>query len=493
MNQSWDVIVIGAGTAGMPTASFAAQRGARVLLVEQDDRVGGTLWYSGGQMSAAGTRLQRSRGIDDSAEAHFDDIMRITRGTSEPVLLKLFTDHGGAAFDWLMENGFDVAPDCPACLDVHEPYRTRRSVWGNEGGLSVQKTLKRALDAEIARGQVTLRLGTELVSILRGPAGAVSGIRVRHRRSGTTEALRAANIVLTTGGYIANRAMYERYSPGFPYGAASNPKSTGTGLAAAVAVGARVKGGEMALPSYGCVLEDPNDRASATFIGGPHDALSAYTWLETSPQRRRPWEIHVNLRGERFVREDTPSVDHRECALRDQPDWRFFIVFDEGIRQNAPRITTRWSEAALKAAFGTHPSFLIDESLAGLARQMGVGGAALARTVADYNAAVAAGTDAKFAREFLPRALVKPPFYAIQCFGLLVMSPAGLDVDANLRVLDERGQPITGLYAAGEVLGHWRVAGDAYAPGTSVTPAITFGRLLGQRFLHWQGARAAAE
>ncbi|MBM3506061.1 MAG: FAD-dependent oxidoreductase [Alphaproteobacteria bacterium] len=493
MTTTWDVIVVGAGTAGMPTATFAALRGARVLLIEQAERVGGTLWYSGGQMSAADTRLQRSRGIEDSAAEHFRDIMRITRQTSEPVLLELFTDHAGAAFDWLMDNGFDVAAECPACLDVHEPYRTRRSVWGNEGGLSVMKALKRALDREIARGAVTLKLSSELTGFLRAPNGAVIGVQVRDRRTGVSAEHRGENVVLTTGGYVANRELYERYSPGTPYGVASNPEAKGTGFALAAALGARVKGGEMALPSYGCVLEDPKDRSSQRFIGGPHDALSAYIWLETSPQRRRPWEIHVNLRGERFVREDIPSVDHRECALRDQPDWRFFILFDEGIRQNAPKITTRWSEAALKGAFGTHPSFLVDDSLNGLARQMGVDEAALSRTVAEYNAAVASGLDAKFGREFLPRAIAKPPFYAVQCFGLQVMSPAGLDVDADLRVLDQAGKPIGSLYAAGEVLGHWRIAGDAYAPGTSVTPAITFGKMLGERLLSWSNARAAAE
>ena len=80
INEDWDVIVVGAGTAGIPTAIFAGQRGARVLLVEADSRIGGTLHWSTGQMTAAGTKLQKRLGIEDHPDWHFDDCMRISRG-----------------------------------------------------------------------------------------------------------------------------------------------------------------------------------------------------------------------------------------------------------------------------------------------------------------------------------------------------------------------------------------------------------------------------
>ena len=77
-----DVLVVGAGTAGIPAAVYAARRGAKVVLLEGQDKIGGTLHVSSGHMSAGGTRLQAERGISDSGEAHYDDVMRISRGTS---------------------------------------------------------------------------------------------------------------------------------------------------------------------------------------------------------------------------------------------------------------------------------------------------------------------------------------------------------------------------------------------------------------------------
>jgi fumarate reductase flavoprotein subunit len=106
--QHWDVIVVGAGTAGMPLAIFAARRGGRVLLVDAAPRTGGTLLLSPGQMSAAGTKLQRSLGIDDTPQEHYDDVMRISANTANPEVLRLAVDNAAAAADWLMDCGFKI-------------------------------------------------------------------------------------------------------------------------------------------------------------------------------------------------------------------------------------------------------------------------------------------------------------------------------------------------------------------------------------------------
>ena len=91
--KNWDVIVIGAGSAGLPLAIKAAERGAKVLQLEADYRIGGTLHWSSGQISAAGTKLQRSVGIDDSPDEHFRDAQRIAKDSIDPVVLRTFVDH----------------------------------------------------------------------------------------------------------------------------------------------------------------------------------------------------------------------------------------------------------------------------------------------------------------------------------------------------------------------------------------------------------------
>ena len=88
-DQHWDLIIVGAGTAGLPTALFASQRGARVLLIEKAATLGGTLYLSTGQIAGAGTVFQKQKGIKDSPEAHYEDIMRINHHTSDPELARL--------------------------------------------------------------------------------------------------------------------------------------------------------------------------------------------------------------------------------------------------------------------------------------------------------------------------------------------------------------------------------------------------------------------
>lgn len=487
----WDVIIVGAGTAGMPTAIFAAQRDARVLLVEQARRVGGTLWYSGGQMAATGTRLHAERGIDDTPDEFVEDMRRISHNTFNEPMLRIVAEHSGATIDWLLDLGYEVDPECPAILIVHEPYMTKRSFWGPEEGRSIIKALEPELMAEVSRGRIDLRFETECVDLLQDGDGAVTGIVTRNR-AGAEHRHTGDNVVVTTGGYAANPDMFSIYSPGTPYYSATNPESTGTGLALLEAIGARIEGGDKALPSYSCVLDDPADPTCRTFIGGEHNALSAYVWLDTAPQSRLPWEIHINLDGERFVREDVASVDKREIALKAQRDWRMFIVFDEGIRQNAPPITPFWSEIELRAALGGHPSFLEADTLEALAEQMGIDAATLENAVSRYNDCVAEGQDPDFGREFLPKPIVKPPFFAIGCVGMSVMSPAGVVVDEQFRVIDHADRAIPNLYAAGEILGYARLGGEAFVPGMSVTPALTYGRLLGQRILEWQSSERPA-
>jgi len=106
MTQQWDVIVVGGGTAGMPAATFAAERGARVLVVDAAADVGGTLHLSTGQLSAAGTRLQAAKGVTDSTDAHYDDVMRISKNTADKTLVRLAVDNAAETFDWLQDNGF---------------------------------------------------------------------------------------------------------------------------------------------------------------------------------------------------------------------------------------------------------------------------------------------------------------------------------------------------------------------------------------------------
>ena len=479
MSDNWDVIIVGAGSAGIPTAIFAGQRGARVLLIEADSRIGGTLHWSSGQMTAAGTKLQKSLGIEDHPDWHFEDCQRILGGTMNETLGRLAIDNAAVTFDWLMDIGFEPIPETPVAGWGHEPHRVRRYAWGENGGLSVLEVMEPLLDIEIGRGNVTLSLETRLTDLVV-EEGAVVGVRAE-ARDGTIATIRGQNVVLTTGGYAANPELWADLTPGYPLRSHCNPYSRGDGIVAARKIGAKVDRGDMFLCTFAGVMQDPDD------------PLSVRMGLTLNPRFRIPWEIYVNRAGKRFVREDHPSVDHREHALLEQDGMETFVVFDEGIRQNAPHFDPEVEREHVAKLFGKNPSYFKADTLADLAAQCGIDAANLEASVAEYNQAVETGTDPAFGRETLPRPIERPPYLAIRAVGMSVVSPAGINADGGLRVSTADGSPIPNLYAAGEVLGFARLSGAGFLGGMSLTPALTFGRLLGQKLLNWEGAREAAE
>lgn len=471
MAETWDVVVVGGGTAGLPCAIFAAQRGARVLVLEHAPQVGGTLHYSAGQMSAAGTKRQKHLGIVDSPERHFADIMQLSRHTADPTLLRLAVEHAAETADWLEDLGYEPLLGHPLRGLSHESYSERRSMVSEEGGLDIRKAVVRLFDRLVSEGRITLQSDTEVTALVQEKSGKVCGV-VAHRSDGAVNRVSGRNVVLATGGFNANPALYKELMNRPQYAAFAYPYARGTGTKLAMAAGGRVRGAEKYLCQFGPILE--SDEEPARLLA----------WADVGVTDRKPWEVYVNAHGERFVAEDVPSIHERESALLQQPDCRFWIVFDEGIAQAAPSIVHGWSKEGVMAAFATQRLFYRAETLHELANKAGIDPTGLAETIANYNEYVSTRRD-PLGRLHLPQAIEQPPFYAIRCQGTTAGSCAGIAVDDKLRVIDADERPIPGLYAAGEILGSAQLMGQAFCGGMMVTPALTFGRLLGESLLNW--------
>lgn len=467
---NWDLIVVGGGSAGLPAAIFAARRGGRVLLLDHADQLGGSLWVATGQMSAAGTKLQQERGIEDSPDLHFEDVMRISRGTANPGLVRLAVDHAAETFDWLIAEGFEPLPEHPITGFGHEPYRLPRYYWGAEGALSIKHVLLPIVEALAAEGRIDVRLSHAVTGLVTNADGAVTGVRTRDA-NGVEQFFAASAVLLACGGYAGNPEMFEKLN-GYPqYNAAPWPWSKGDGLRLGEAVGGYARGAENVYVNFGTLFD--TDEFPARAIGR----------IEHFPERRQPWEIYVNAIGGRFVREDIESVDAREMALLHQPDHRYWIVFDHRILMEAPPIVVGWSREEMLAAFErAGPAFLSADTVEGLAEKAGIDPAGLAKAVAGYNYGVQTGQDF-FGRQHRPLPIAEPPFHAIRMQASAISSAIGLAVDDGLRVIRRNGMPIRNLYAAGEILGSSQTMGQAACGGMMVTPAMTFGRLLGDRLI----------
>jgi len=469
MNE-YDVIVVGAGTAGLPAAIFAATRGLRVLMLEKLDRIGGTLHLATGQMSAAGTSLQRDRGIEDSPDLHFADVMRISHGTANAELVRVAVDIAPETIEWLRSNAFEFHPDCPAIVFNHEAYSVPRTYWGTNKALSILTVLDRLVQPHLASRAITLCLGMTVTRLLLDGDDRVAGV-VAHDVDGDENELHARQVVLTAGGYGGNPEMFRRYETLPLYGPLPAPAS-GEVIAAAIEGGAGFRNARNFLPSFGGIEDTP----------GSHRIV----WTDRpmlQPQLRKPWEIYVNRAGQRFVAEDEESNDVRERALLAQPDMLFWVVYDSRIAREAPTLLPAYDEARLAQSFAAHPSFTRADTLAELAHKAGIDSSGLAATIAAYNASVARGKD-ELGRKHLRLAIVEPPFVALRNHGVAVKSAGGIDVDRGLRVRRRDGRVFTNLFAAGETIGGGLLSGNAFVGGMSLTPWLGFGRLIGRDFVH---------
>ena len=477
MKADVDVVVVGAGTAGLPCAIELAEAGARVTVLEMDARVGGTLHGTGGQMSASRSRLQQAKGIADSPDDHLADIMRIGRAKADPAVARTAVELAPDTLAWLEGLGLRLPDDQPVLYYGHDPYSIPRTYWPPEMGVGILAVLEPVFAAHVAAGRIDLRLGHRLADLLV-EEGRVTGVRA-DGPGGPVE-LRARAVVLATGGYAASRALFDELHPGLDVILGGYRTATGDGLVAARRAGAAVRNAECHLSSAGGIETGPEPGTGSIWEA----------FANTNASFRVPREIFVNARGERFVAEDEPSQDHQERALQAQGG-RSWLVFDEAAIDEDESIVIGWSADMLRAQADAGDGVV---SRAGtieeLARKAGIDPAGLARTVAGWNAICAAGSD-PLGRTALDWPIRTPPFYAIRTGGIALLSFAGLAVDGELRVLDAAGTPIPGLYAAGEVLGAGATMGAGFCSGMAVTPAIGFGRLLGRRLAGAAGAPGA--
>ena len=472
--EQWDAIVIGAGTAGIPAAISAAERGLKVLVIEKASVIGGTLFVSTGQISGAGTVFQERKGIKDSPDQHYDDIMRLNHNTSDPKLTRILADHAGPTINWLAANGYTIFENHPVTKMAHDAFSVARyqqgpkgakSPWG--GGLAILNTMKPLFDKEVNKGSITILLETSAVDLIQSPNGDIKGV-VTQNNEGQTLEYKGQSVILASGGCASNPRMYEELH-GVPlYCQMAYPQSQGAGLILGQSVGGYLRGGEKYSPLYGMVLSD--DKVPSTPYGVVINAIE-----------RKPWEILVNAEGKRFVQEDHKSIDHIEHQIGKQSAHRHWAILDQRMLNEMPPMIYDWTNERIMNEAGSHTMFKSASSIRELAIKSGLHPVNLEKSVNDFNASLKSKQADSTGRLHRPLAIEEGPFYSVRMSGWSLCSFAGLGVNENFEVTRPTGEPIKNLYAIGEVIGFGATSGNAYVNGMGVTPALTYGRLLGQR------------
>ncbi|WP_350284584.1 FAD-dependent oxidoreductase [uncultured Croceitalea sp.] len=472
--MKYDILIIGAGTAGMSCAITAAQRGLKVGVIEKSNHVGGAMHWSGGHMSAGGTRLQKEKGIEDSVEKHLADIYRINNKSGDLDLIELAVAEAPKTIEWLDELGMEWASDCPRIIYGHVAYETARTIYGPEKALSIYKVLYPQWEEKVASGNIECHFENTFIGL--GKSEERFDTVICSTEDGELS-YSGKNIVITSGGYGSNPAYFQQKHPNIPLVSSCYPTATADGHVILEKHGGQFRYGEFHLPSLGGMEEEEGS--------GRVDFNANWAMVLTSVYRQ-PRDIYVNTLGKRFIREDEVSPETRELATMQQPNWCFWVVFDEAALNspdengNHNPIMIGRSVKEMKAEAERGHALRMANSIEELAEVTGLPMDNLKQTIAEYNTMVETKTDLDFGRTYLKDPIKTAPFYALKVHASVLVTFGGIKVNKDLQVLDADGEPMSGIYAAGEVLGLGATSGSSFCSGMAITPALGFGRILGR-------------
>ncbi len=483
-----DVIIVGAGGAGLAAAIAAADEGAEsIIIVEKLGKTGGSLNFTSGSMSGAETIIQELDGIEDTKESYIEDILSNGAQLGDRELIEIFVDEDVDAIQWLWDHGLSEY--------TFSEQNGKKSVFAPEHQLySIQRTYKpkamdpanyksavhEILDKEIAGyDNITIDYYTEITELVGNEKGQVLTAVGYNSDTKKTVAYKAdKGIVMATGGYSGNPKMmgkYAEYGENYLVGGADS--ADGKGIRIMQNAGAAVDEEKLAyIPTFPMGLEYSEGKGA---IG------DVYMW--------KAGGIYVNQEGKRFINETLDEVVPRETALEEQTGAVQYNIFTDKIVEDlkAAKAAFMWEYYYEPEQGIGHKLIQSADTLEELAGIIGVPADTLAETVKAYNEAVEAGGTDEFGRDFsgTPTAysvavnkIEGDKYYAVPIKALVVMTLGGVTVNHDMQVVDESGNPIPGLYAAGEVVGG--IWGRFVSGGTGVMGPVVFGRITGRNVVN---------
>lgn len=453
---SADAVVVGGGGAGMAAATRLAQLGKSVILVEKSGFLGGAISVSGGNQVVMGSQLQIDNGVsDDSVESMVADFEANGANKNNKEILTLFAENVGATTDWLVAS-------CGITYEegLHQlgEYSHNRELAYTGGGAGFAEAMRKAVD----EAGVQVLLNTKAESLITDN-GAVVGVKASSSDADYT--ITAGSVVMATGGYGANKDMLtDEMKSALYYGPAS---STGEGIQMAQAVGAQTANMEYG-KRYPNGIEVSEGMAKSTIAG------NIVGWTMSA--------ILVNKDGNRVVNEKASNRTILEEELKQEGGELYLLMdaetFEAWKAKLAPAgISDADIEKYLEANGTTTPVFAHGETLEEAAAAAGINADNLKATVEKYNSFVAKGSDDDFGRAatYLTKTIGEGPYYIVEQKPRFATTMGGLVINTSMQVLNESGEPITGLYAAGEDCG--QVMGDDSPSGANNAWALTSGKL----------------
>ncbi len=439
LNITTDIVVIGAGGAGLTAALEAKNAGKDVIVVEKMPMVGGNSLRATGGLNAAGTPQQEALGIEDSPEIHYQDTMKGGYEKNDPELVRTLTNDAPKAVEWLIGIGADLS-------DVGKlAGSTNSRAHRPTGGAAVGPHIVQVLKENIEKENIEVLLNTEATEILYED-NMVKGITAKDKERNVIT-IEAKAVIIATGGFSANSEMVtELNSELAGFGTTNHPGATGDGIVMATKIGAATT-----------QMEEIQTHPTVVPTNG---------YMITEAVRGNG-AIIVNRDGKRFTNE-MGTRDVVSEAILEQEKETAFLFFDDSVRESLSAI-----DGYIQMGLTTE-----GESIEEIAAALEISAENLQATIDSYNSYVEAQEDPEFARPDMPRKLEKAKYYAIEIGPAIHHTMGGLKINSNAEVLNTNGDTISGLYAAGEVTGG--VHGGNRLGGNAVADIIVFGRIAGQ-------------
>lgn len=487
--ETADVIVVGAGGAGLSAAVTAAQNGKSVVVLEKMPIIGGNTLRCASAYNTADPERQAALEMSDVLKQSVEKAISEEPANDEHKQLMADVK---AKYDEYLASGATTLFDCP------EWHALQTYNGGDKVGnvTLIRKYAENTLDTlnwmiglgmpvtdKVSQGagalwqrthQVDAPAGTGLISPLYEAAmkngvtimtsmkadslivedGKVTGVAATDAFGSVYEYRAASGVILATGGYSNNKELRQQSNPALtPEMVSTNqPGATGDGIVMATAIGAGTTGMDyvqvypLATPGTGAL------QGRARKMSGLDDV------------------IDVNKEGLRFVNEDARRDDF-VAAIKQQTDGIVYDINDSTIVEEtnsfAENVETLVALGRIYKA----------DTLTELAAQLGMPEGNLEKTVAEYNEMVANKEDPVFGRKLFDRAIEVGPFYATPRAPSIHHTMGGLTINTDAQVLDTDGNVIAGLFAAGEVTGG--IHGSNRLGGNATADVLTFGRIAG--------------
>ena len=482
-----DVVVVGAGGAGMTAAITAAGEGKSVVILESQPMVGGNSVRATGGMNAGKTVYQdenefgESAGVEktlktaaekyadnetitalaktvseqwaayqanptgyfDSVELMELDTMIGGKGINDPELVETLCANSADAIDWLDEHGITLHN--VSSFGGASVKRIHRPVNAEGKTVSVGSYMIPLLQENCEKAGVKMMLDTTATEILTDANGAAVGVKATGA-SGETVTVNAKAVVLASGGFGANLDMVVKYKPELKGFMTTNaPGIQGQGIEMAQAIGAATV---------------DMDQIQI------HPTVEANTAALITEGLRGDGAVLINAEGKRFIDEvgTRDVVSAAEIAQTGSYSW---LVVDQAM-VDASSVIQGYIKKGYTVTGATYEE---------LGKAMGVDAAAFAETMEKWNGYVEAKNDPDFGRTSFANPLNTAPYYAVKVTAGVHHTMGGLKINANTEVLNEKGEVIPGLFAAGEVTGG--VHGANRLGGNAVADFTVFGRIAG--------------